>query len=454
MDPRTLITRCLICSWALAALSSCKKEMLPNGEISAEQTNGTQSAIINLAGIKAPVVQVFAEGPTQGDVAARLVQSTHNDMQPTGFYVPPHATMQVKVARQAGATLPQLVVGTPFRDNIRPVRTYYTLQEGINTLNGDEYGGMVYIRYVTSATPAGKAQVTFQEGFKPVPYYRKGHTTKQQWLAMLDSITDVPDVMFVTDRTILVVAREDAITWKNEDQARMAGQLDTIINVQDAISGIDGSSPLHSKSPYKYLITVRDPAAGGYMAAGIALYFTQSLTYRILQPQHMGGSKGWGLWHEAGHIHQQGPWTWSGLGEVTVNIYAMAAERAFGVTPSRINFNGDWPRVDAYLALADRNYNASTVGLGVRLALFHQLWMQYGDNFYIKLHRQTREEKPVVSTTEDEMRYFMLKACAISGNDLSDFFRKWGFVVNESIYNEIAALHLPPPANDLTLLRD
>ncbi len=37
---------------------------------------------------------------------------------------------------------------------------------------------------------------------------------------------------------------------------------------------------------------------------------------------------GWGPWHEAGHQRQQ-TWKWSGLTEVTVNIYSMAVQRAF-----------------------------------------------------------------------------------------------------------------------------
>lgn len=414
---------------------------------------GNSLAIVHAV---APKEQTFSEGPSQSAVAARLVQSNHNDMLPTGYYLAPGDSFKVKVTQVAGSTLPQLVVGTPFRDKIRPVRSYYTLQSGVNALKADEYGGMVYMRYVTDNTPSGRATVKFMEGLKPVPYYRKGVTTAAQWQAMLDSITDVPDVMFESDRSILVVTRPDAITWRQENQERMLSQLDTIVQAEDAISGIDGSAPLHTKGPYKYLITVRDPAAGGYMAAGIALYFTQSLTYRILQPVHMGGSAGWGLWHEVGHIHQQGPWKWPEVVEVTVNIYSLAAERAFGVIPSRVRLNGDWARVDTYMGtpVANRDYNAASSGLGLRMAMFHQLWLQYGDNFYITLHRQTREEQPTHTTTPDKMRYFMLKACTISGHDLSDFFRKWGFKVPESTYAEIAALQLPAPATDLTTLRD
>ena len=79
--------------------------------------------------------------------------------------------------------------------------------------------------------------------------------------------------------------------------------------------------------------------------------------------------------------------------------------------------------------------------------MFHQLWLAYGDNFFQQLHKLTREEKPVFKDDAARMRYFMLKACQISGHDLTAFFKKWGLQA-DSVYAEIAALHLSPPTTD------
>lgn len=135
----------------------------------------------------------------------------------------------------------------------------------------------------------------------------------------------------------------------------------------------------------------------------------------------------------------------------------MAAERYFGVTPSRMNRDGKWTSVDNYfsIAQANRNFNGTVANANdTRLGMFYQLWLKYGDAFYITLHKQTRTENPSLANDAAKMRYFMLKACTISGNDLSDFFKKWGLPVTQSVYNEITALALPAPAVDLTTLRD
>ncbi|WP_443936783.1 M60 family metallopeptidase [Pedobacter sp. MW01-1-1] len=412
----------------------------------------------SISEIVAPATQTYTEGVGSQAVANRLGQANHNEMLVTGYYVAPNDSMYVTVTQISGNRLPQLALGTPFRDNVRPVRKYYTLQPGLNKLKADGYGGIMWVKYNSSATPAASASISFGMGFNPLPCFRKDITTQAEWATMLDTLDNVPDAMIITDHAVVIARREDAITYQAEDQQSICTKIDDIINAEDAFSGIDNSSDLHAQSPYKYLITVKEPAnSGDYMAAGIGIFYVRPLTYRILQNEHLGGIYGWGLWHEIGHIHQQGVWKWSGLGEVTVNLYSLAAERHFGVTPSRLNRDGIWTSVDNYLALpqANRNFNGTiTNANGVRLGMFYQLWMQYGDSFYIALSKQTRVEKPTVPTDADKMRYFMLKACTVSGNNLTDFFQKWGLPVAQSVYDEIAALGLPAPTNDLTTLRD
>ena len=94
-----------------------------------------------------------------------------------------------------------------------------------------------------------------------------------------------------------------------------------------------------------------------------------------------------------------------------------------------------------------------SVDVFVRLGMFQQLWRAYGDNFFQQLHRKTREEKPTLDTDAKKMRYFMLKACEVSGNDLTGFFKKWGLQA-DTVYAEIAALRLSAPTTDPSTLTD
>ena len=85
--------------------------------------------------------------------------------------------------------------------------------------------------------------------------------------------------------------------------------------------------------------------------------------------------------------------------------------------------------------------------------MFQQLWLAYGDTFFQQLHRQAREEKPLLKDDAAKMRFFMLKACTITGHNLTGYFKKWGLQA-DAVYSEIAALNLPAPSTDPSTLKD
>jgi len=297
---------------------------------------------------------------------------------------------------------------------------------------------------------------TFQQGFVRAPNYVLGQTTKANWKKQLSTYTSAPDVVMQSKRSFMVFSRENALLWQDNDQDLVLNTADQILDAESAISGLDNSSETHRRNTNQFLLT---QAEDGWMyatnfrtaySAGAAKYaFTPLITGRL-----PNSGDAWGIWHELGHLHQQ-PWTWSGLGEVTVNIYSLAAERSLGVSPGRLVSDQVWPRITSHFAStqANKNFNADSVDVFVRLGMFQQLWLAYGDNFFQQLHRKTREEKPTLDTDAKKMRYFMLKACEVSGNDLTGFFKKWGLQV-DTVYAEIAALRLPAPITDPSTLTD
>ena len=121
-------------------------------------------------------VQTFRVTPSASTEADRMqFRGNHNDMQATGFYVAPNSTITVTVKVNAGTTGARLAIGTPFRDNIRPVRQYLDLQPGTQSFTVDQYGGLVYVIYTANNyTTTGEIELTFGDGFIPVPYFQKG----------------------------------------------------------------------------------------------------------------------------------------------------------------------------------------------------------------------------------------------------------------------------------------
>ncbi|MCS3552422.1 MULTISPECIES: M60 family metallopeptidase [unclassified Sphingobacterium] len=432
----------------IAILSSCQKTIGP-----------IETIPVDSLAISYDTIQVFNELPSGVKESKRLGQSfPASDFTATGFYVAPSGTLSIYVDQlEDGTGLPTLLIGTYSRYKEKWNPTVVPLTQGLNTIQADQYGGLLYIRYNANdnSTRSGKARIEFRVGHKPVPHYILGKTTNAQWQVMLNTWTEAPDVLLESEETMLVASRAKALDHRLENQEQLMQTYDEIVKAEYAISGIDGSAAQHDENIHKILMTETDNADYFMVATWYrTAYYTS--TMNTLLTVTGARNDGWGPWHELGHMHQQSAWTWEELGETTVNIYSLAAERKMGAQNSRLTRDNVWTEVMDYLIIpyAEKDFNASSTSVFARLAMFQQLWLAFGDTFYQTLHKETRIEQPNVTTRAQKMRYFMLKACTISGKNLSGFFRKWGLKVDESVYTEIQNLNLPTPTEDLTTKTD
>lgn len=438
----------------LSSTIACKKANDGNNNNNGNpQPNPPSQVVLKTA----DSVIVLNERPSGTKEAQRLAQSNPaSDFSPTGFYLPPGGSVQIEVAQLSGTRLPVLLVGTYSRYEAKWNPTTFSLTAGTNIIT-DAGGGILYLRY-NDESPSSQARVRFISGMKPIPYYQLGKTTQADWVKMMDNLTTVPDVQLVGERTIITFSRQNASTYKHESQEALIRKADRVIVIEDSISGLFGNDPLDQPNVHKYLLTESDDK-DVFMAATHyrTWYRNTDGVQAILKAENFT----WGPWHELGHMHQQGSWTWSTLGEVTVNIYSIAVEKALGITPTRLTSQGEWDKAAAYLAqpAAERDFNGSNASVWTRLCMFQQLKLAFGDAFYHELHRQARRETNRPSNVDGKMRWFMLKACTVSGSDLSGFFRKWGVklstqALTDALYADMTALNLPTPISDITQMRD
>ncbi len=409
-------------------------------------------------------VYTIAEKPTAYQEADRLgIWFPASDFDPLGLYLPPDQSIEIVVKNIKGDSQPRLLVGTYSRYKYEDVPTVYELSAGNNTIS-DSTGGLLYLQFVTEEVPSGVVEVSVYGG-RPIPSYVLGESTHETWLEKLATMT-YEDVQFVSNRTFVVVSKATALQYKDEDQDSMLTTLDRVSDIADYISGIDGSSDLHKPNAHKILITElteRDLDFGLAAEEHRILVPTKSLK-NIMDPAH-ASSAAWGLWHEMGHHRQALNWDWDEIDEVTVNIYSLACLYEFDGTITWLKGKQVWDTVAEYLKspIDERNFNTDkTIGGNGRLAMFRQLWMAFGDEFYIKVHQLAREDnakpEPRIKArdldTENQMANFMVLASQASGYDLTRFFREWGFVLSQEDYDALSALNLPAPVIDLISLRE
>lgn len=442
---------------AVIVLQACKKNN-DGGSIAPLPTAPLPLPLPSVSLNTADSILIVNETVSGTKEATRLAQNMPaSDFYTTGFYLAPSTVMTIEVTAEIGTRLPTLLVGTYSRYQANWNPTSHTLTAGINSIT-DAIGGIIYIRFHND-NPTDRVKLKFVSGMRPIPYYQLGRTTQADWVKMVDNINNVPDVQLVGKKTIITFSLANARTYKNESQEALIKKADRVIAIEDSISGLFGNDLLDQPNVHKYLMTETDHP-GYFMAATFYRTFYSSITGgipAILKADNFS----WGPWHELGHMHQQGSWTWSELGEVTVNIYSIAVEKALGIIPTRLTSQNEWNNTITYLARpeSERNFNGSNASVWTRLCMFQQLKLAFSDSFYHELHSQARRETIRPTTTDTRMRWFMLKACSISGKNLTSFFQKWGMKLSnqtatDAVFIEIAALGLPNPSQDLTLLSD
>ncbi|TKC06918.1 M60 family metallopeptidase [Pedobacter frigoris] len=414
-------------------------------------------------------VQEFNELPNiQAEFNRLKVRVPWTDYEATGIYVAPNTTFTLTVQQLTGTRLPTLLVGTKLRASDPGNPTEVQLTAGSNSISSGQYGGLLWVRYNTTQTPNGKVRITFNSGHQRAAVFFKNVTTQAVWTNQLSTYT-APDVLLVGNRVIQIISRSTAQTYQAQNNNFVISTADNIWDWETQISGLDGSAPQHQLPVHNRMLMVQTLFQAHWYGVAVnhATAYYPGATSEVFTPL-IAQTQGWGVWHEFGHQMQQPSWYWGELTEVAVNIYSLKAERELGISPSRLKRDNIWPQVLTYLASTApaKNFN-STTDKGnwafTMLAMFHQLYLAYGDDFYIKLHKKTRVDNPSNTTEFQKMRYFMLSSCQVTGRNLTNFFRNWAFktaTVNgsavslESVYTEIANLGLPQPSVEPSTLTE
>ncbi|MFE7711754.1 M60 family metallopeptidase [Streptomyces sp. NPDC057486] len=380
-----------------------------------------------------------------------------SEFQPTGLYVPAATPLSFTVQPNDGL-VPTLWIGAwDYYGEITEPRSY-PLTAGANTVT-DPHGGPVYLTLTGDGERAG---VVFRSGAVPMPVFTLGRTSEADYQHQLDTLTASPYVELHAPHTIMTLTREGALLYRGEDHAALLELVETIIDSHARISGLDGSKPVHRRKagPYHFTEVSKVPTGvGAYATHGYngfpRAYLDRATTVEGLR------TRGWGLYHELGHLHQQMAYKPGGLTEVTVNIYSLAAQRTLKQPSNLLTVD---PKTGlTYFRSAQLKFGTAgltyekSFGAYEKLVPLRQLELAFGDDFWPRMHKLVREENPQSDYTETDKRYRALATYAsrVSGYDLTDFFvNTWAFPIDAVGKAELAALNLPKPPVDPSTLTD
>jgi hypothetical protein len=367
----------------------------------------------------------------------------HSDLQPTGRFAAEGDVLTITVPEGAPAlsvTIGLIGVHAKFNGGANRGQWSQALTPGSNVI-ASPLDGMVHL---TSTVEGGSSDVVI-EGGRPMPVFVAGQTTNTELRAEMARLSDAPFVQvvgerffgdFQADATGTVIVRVDM-------EGRVA-ELDRMIEITNDTYGLrDDGTGLARKAPHRIYVAAPD-TSGGYanathgrvtfpVSSGAAGDLFRAARYDL-----------WGWWHEIGHTYQTPTFNWAGQGEVLVNLSPLHIQSSYGWAARLDGFVGGYD--DFFAQPVEQRDYMSTGSLWTRLFLYDQLRRAFGDEFYAHLNQEYRvmralgESQP--SDAEAQRQLFAVTASRVADRDLSEYFRQWGFQLDDATKATLA--ELPP----------
>ncbi|EJQ65283.1 hypothetical protein IG7_04816 [Bacillus cereus HuA2-4] len=353
--------------------------------------------------------------------------------EPTGIYAAPNEEITIDIK---GTQSIQAFIGTRSYDEKDPEE--FDLKPGKNVISSPR-GGILYFYNMNNE---GEVTASVTNGGSHFPLFILGKHTKKDWDEMLKKYKDPYAVELKGERSLITTTYDSVQKYmKNTDPTELMKLHDKIIRLENAVAGLseDGVGVAKSPTHYVQFVEKRKPAEGNFMfATNYHTGYIPTAMNRVLDLEVLE-KDGWGPWHEVGHLHQQEPWKWSKVREVTVNIYSLAVQKALG---NQLEMDEHYKESFEYL---ERPKAERVIDEINPLTMFWQLNVVYGEHFYPRLHQAYRllPQSEMPNSDEEKKQLFIYMTSKVAGQNLIPFFEEWGLTPNDDTREKIEKLNLP-----------
>lgn len=364
--------------------------------------------------------------------AAERFETRPHGWRSTGLYAPPGETVTLRFDTEAVGVGIEVQVGAwrdpqtfPQRVRMRRVLRRWPVDDTPVTV-ASPVGGPIYLDLPAGLDP-DKIAVQV-EGAVRAPHYRLGETDESEWRETTRH-APAPWAELETDKLVLTLP--SAAVRGLEDPDALMRHWDRI---HDAMRELEPRQASHwGDRQFRYVADRKlswgymyCPSDGPIVVPMSAAHEATDLAF-ITRP--VGKPTMWGWYHEMGHAHQNRLWTFSGLGEVTVNIFTVyALDRVLGVDPddderARMGPAESWRRYDAFRE-SDRAFPGDPF---TGLAMYALLWQQFGWEPFQRVFAEYRALPPDQQPADDQAKrdQWLIRMSNAVGRDLGPYFESW-----------------------------
>ncbi len=389
-----------------------------------------------------PAAEQFPGAVARGAPAAErevTVESTVGCWVSTGLYARPGEEVRAKVPPGAVGKGLSLRIGAhsdtlwdkPNWDRAPEITRAVALDKAEVKL-ANPFGGLVYVE--TGGGGSGGRWEIALSGCVEAPFYRLGETTPEEWAKRRKA--PGPWAELATSKVILTVPSEFV------RELPLPGPLlifwDRVLDAAADLSSI----PRERARPERY-VTDKQISAG-YMHSGYPIMTHLDAAPRFVDLKTLERDGDWGMFHEMGHNHQQGDWTFDGTVEVTCNLYSLyMLERV--CTSGKIHEAIEPARRRELIARHRGQGNSFTAWKNqpfLALLSYAQLKEAFGWETYMKVFAEYRALAPAERPKNDDEKrdQWMTRFSRAVGRNLGPFFEAWGIPTSEAARRALADL--------------
>lgn len=322
------------------------------------------------------------------------------------------------------------------------VRTFDLDQKEVTAANA--FGGPVYLDIPVSMNARRKdgGLVITIDGAVEAPRFILGKTSNDEWKTRERNLP-APWAELETEKVILTIP--SSVARKVNDPEMLMKYWNSVL---DGAADLYGR-PRERERAERYVADIQISA--GYMHSGYPIMTHLDGADHMTDLQILHSDKGWGVYHELGHNHQEGDWTFEGTGEVTNNIFSVyAIEMIAGANVT----NGDRSpekraaRMKPYFAAGAR-FETWKKEPFLALDMYMQIKDAFGWDIYKKVFADYRKlSKSDRPKNDNEKRdRWMISLSLAAGKNLGPFFVAWGVPTSDAARKSIEELPLWLPEN-------
>lgn len=323
-----------------------------------------------------------------------------------------------------------------------PEITTSKLLNAANIETANAFGGLIYIDVPNGLTQKD-IQVTIA-GAVQAPYFVMGKTSDTEWKSTIRNYPG-PWAELENARVIFTVPSSAIRDLENPSELMQYWG-----KVLDGIADL-ATIPHERSKPERIVADVQISA--GYMHSGYPIMTHLDVAGLVVDTKALTTKGSWGHYHELGHNHQVGDWTFDGTGEVTCNLFSLyvydqvlklglQGHNAIGTAAREKNLKQYFGNGAKFEEWKSEPF--------IALTMYYQLIEAFGWDAFKKTFAEYRalpkEQRP--KNDDEERDQWMVRFSKTVGKNLGPFFEAWNVPTSQTARDSIKTLPVWMPQPD------